>query len=660
MTEQQPDRRGARYTLLRELGSGGFGTVHLAHDAVLQRQVALKELRRDLVAGDEATRAALQARLWREVQITGQLEHPGIVPVYDLATDPDVAGAYYTMRLVRGQPLEEAIAQFHDRRSRGEVDPLELPRLLTAVIDVCNAIGYAHVRGVTHRDLKPANVVLGEFGEVVLLDWGLAALTTEAAATAATPETTPARTDAVRLVTDTPHQTGAGGAGGTPAYMAPEQARGEPGPRTDIYGLGGILFDLLTGRPPHVGENSSEVLDRILRGPTPSARAVAPWVPKALDAICARAMAHAPGQRYATASALADDLRRFLADEPVSALSEPVSSRAGRWMRKHRTWTLAAAVVAGITIAVTSFAAVLLARVSHDERQARQAAEHMREQGLHLAAKFAARTIASEIDVRWRILEAAAQSPVPAAALRELAATTVPVDGHAPLQRWLEANLQEHRLTATATSWFVTDARGRQMARSPLQARLLGSDFSFRDYFHGQGRDLPRGSPARPITAPHRSVVFKSRATGNLMVAFSVPIWSEPVAAEREVIGVLAMTVELGSFAALRVELSGEQVAVLVETKSDWLGAAEGQGLVLHHPRLRGECRLSGDALGELRALRSRNELGGLLLRDYIDPVDPEPRWLAVFEPVLVQGRTGPEHDIGWVVGVQERVDPGR
>ena len=646
------EQRGDRYTLLRQLGSGGFGTVHLAYDRVLQREVALKELRRDLVEPGDPAASDLRARLLREVQVTSQLEHPGIVPVYDLDEDADEANSYYTMRVVRGQPLEDAIARHHERRHRGDIDPLELPRLLNALVGICNAIGYAHARGVMHRDLKPGNVVLGEFGEVVLLDWGLAKVDHGREEPAASPGTAP------RLSTDSPHESVAGAAVGTPAYMAPEQARGEPGDRTDVYGLGAILFELLTGHAPHKGEDSAAVLERILLGATPRAREAGAFVPAALDAVCARAMSRDPQQRYANPAELADELRRFLADEPVDAFAEHLTARIWRWMRRHRTWTLAAAAIAAVTITVTTLAAVLLARISEDERQARMAAERMREQGLRLAAKFAARTVASAVDVRWRVLESSAQSRVLRTRLEALRDTSALQNStqRAWLQQWLEQVHAEHQPSANATSWFLTDARGRHIARSPFDGTLVGNRFAYRDYFHGQGRDLERDAAfAPPIVAPHRSVVFESKATGNRMVAFSVPIWDAPARQDRSVIGVLAMTVELGAFTALQVDLQGEQVAVLIEMRNDWIGGNEGTGLVLHHPLLAGVSRIDAQLVAELRA-RAGTTSPGLLLRNHRDPVAPDVPWLAVFEPVFVRNR---DEVIEWVVAVQERASAG-
>ena len=658
MSESTPNRRGDRYEIRRQLGSGGFGTVHLAYDNVLRREVALKEVRRDL-SGKDATRRDLGSRLLREVQITGQLEHPGIVPIYDLSASSDQADAFYTMRVVRGQPLQEAIASFHAKRDeldrdKGKADRLELPRLLTAIIGICNAISHAHARGVMHRDLKPGNVVLGEFGEVILLDWGLAKLASDPDDPEV--ERSSRSSDRTRrIATDTPADTQDGGAVGTPAYMAPEQALGTPSQYTDIYGIGAILFELLTGRAPHEGRDSTGVLEHILHRPTPRARSVRAGVPRELDAVCARAMAREPSDRYPTPAALAKDLQRYLADEPVSVCHEPLTGRVWRLMRRHRTWTLAVGVVAAVTITVTSIAAVMLAQVSENER-------HAREEGLRLSAKYAARMIASGVDVRWRILEAAAQQAPMIAKMAQLASVDDLSSEDAALSltalnAWLRARKREHQSASLAASWFLTDARGRHVARSPLRQELVGTSFYYRDYFHGEGRDFAPDVPIKkPITEPHRSTVFRSKASGKLIVAFSVPVWSDALDADREVLGVLAMTVELGKFTELTKDVS--RGTVLIERHYDWLHQKQGRGLILDHPELGNEIRRFDPVVFEqLNQWRTKLPNDGLLLRNYSDPLIPGSLWLVAFEPVIVRGRPLLLGDIGWEVAVQERVD---
>ncbi|HEV3081218.1 MAG TPA: serine/threonine-protein kinase, partial [Gemmataceae bacterium] len=226
-TLDAPARDRARYSLTRLYGEGGLGKVWVARDNDLGRDVALKEIKPEQAQHPEACQ-----RFLREAQVTGQLEHPNIVPVYELARRSEDQQPFYCMRLVRGQTLREAIAAYHEREKEGKSEPLELRRLLGAFVNVCQAIGYAHARGVVHRDLKPANVVLGAFGEVVVLDWGLARLVDEQA-----PEE-------VAVHVNPPAATAATVAGqqvGTPAYMAPEQAEGrldQIDGRTDVYGLG--------------------------------------------------------------------------------------------------------------------------------------------------------------------------------------------------------------------------------------------------------------------------------------------------------------------------------------------------------------------------------------------------------------------------------------
>jgi serine/threonine-protein kinase len=245
-----------RYTLTRVHAEGGLGRVWVARDGDLNREVALKEIRPRHAGHAEAGR-----RFLREAQVTGQLEHPNIVPVYELGRGPD-GQPFYTMRFVRGRTLHDAAAEYHQRRGQGRADPPELPRLLNAFVSVCNALSYAHARGVVHRDLKPDNVLLGEFGEVLVLDWGLAKIVGREDAAGGPSGVT---------VTD-PAPAGATVAGvilGTYAYMPPEQARGEVDrldERADVFGLGAILCEILTGQPPYAGPGRGDVVSQAEAG----------------------------------------------------------------------------------------------------------------------------------------------------------------------------------------------------------------------------------------------------------------------------------------------------------------------------------------------------------------------------------------------------------
>jgi serine/threonine-protein kinase len=340
-----------RYTLSRLHATGGIGRVWLARDASLGRDVALKELR-----PEAAGHPAVWARFLREAQVTGQLEHPGIVPIYEVGQRPDGQQPFYTMRFVRGRTLAEAATAYHQRRARGEAGPLELRELLTAFVGVCNAVAYAHSRGVLHRDLKPQNVVLGDYGEVIVLDWGLARVLGRADGDAAT----------LHLpVEGAPGATIQGQVLGTPAYMAPEQAEGRLdllGPATDVYGLGAILYELLTGQPPFTGGETAGVLRRVIHEAPARPRSLEKGAPPALEAVCLKALAKKPGQRYATAKELADEVRHWLADEPVRAYREPLPVRTGRWARRHRTGVAVAAALLVASVAALGVSTVLVNR----------------------------------------------------------------------------------------------------------------------------------------------------------------------------------------------------------------------------------------------------------------------------------------------------------
>lgn len=342
----------ARYELLRLIGQGAWGRVWLARDLRLNREVALKEICPQS-AGSEVARQ----RLVKEAQVTGQLEHPNIVPIHELGHDTATRLPFYAMRYLGNDTLKNAIARHHQHGPDEPRDPLELHRLLTCFVGVCQAVGYAHSQGVVHRDLKPANVALGEFGEVVVLDWGLAK-TIDEADTDVEPDSD---SWTLRLSADAkPADTTLGDVMGTPAFMSPEQAAGlsrKVGYHSDIYGLGAMLFAILTGRAPHEraypNEPMQDLLDRIVVEPTPRASERVP-VPPALDAICAKAMSHRPSGRYGAARELADDVSRWMAGEVVSVYRDSWSKRVSRCLARHRVWAQAGMTAFVLSVLVVS------------------------------------------------------------------------------------------------------------------------------------------------------------------------------------------------------------------------------------------------------------------------------------------------------------------
>jgi WD40 repeat protein len=284
-----------------------LGEVFLALDPELNRQVALKELQAGL-----AYDAVSQSRFLLEAEVTGRLEHPGIVPVYGLGRYAD-GRPYYAMRFIEGETLKDAIEQFHGPNKavrEPDVRDRAFRRLLRSVIDACNAVAYAHSRGVVHRDLKPENIMLGRFGETLVVDWGVAKPLSGPASAAGDRPSLP-------TVVEDSSLTRPGAVVGTPQYMSPEQAAGDPdriGPASDVYGLGATLYCLLVGHAPFPDGDVPAVLRRARRGVFPAPRRLRRAIDPALEAICLKAMALRPEDRYATPLALADELEAWLAD----------------------------------------------------------------------------------------------------------------------------------------------------------------------------------------------------------------------------------------------------------------------------------------------------------------------------------------------------------
>jgi tetratricopeptide (TPR) repeat protein len=331
-----------RYRILRPHARGGLGMILVALDEELNREVAVKQIQ-ERFAGDPGSRA----RFLVEAVITGNLEHPGVVPIYGVGWRD--RRPYYAMRLIRGESLKEAIGRFREGRLDPGARSLALRKLLGRFTTVCDTVAYAHDRGVLHRDLKPANIMLGPYGETLVVDWGLA-----------TPIRRPAAPVDQGGGPPAPGReaTAPGPPVGTPVFMSPEQAAGARdrlGPASDVYSLGATLYCLLTGRAPFEGE-PDDVLRAVQKGEFPPPQRLDPTLDPALEAICLKAMATRPEDRYATPRALADDVERWAADEPVSAWKEPLSRRARRWARRHRT--AAAAAAAALLAGVIGLSAV--------------------------------------------------------------------------------------------------------------------------------------------------------------------------------------------------------------------------------------------------------------------------------------------------------------
>jgi tRNA A-37 threonylcarbamoyl transferase component Bud32 len=342
---------GVRYRRLREHARGGLGEVFVALDEELNREVALKEIQ-----DKHADHPDARARFLREAEVTGKLEHPGVVPVYGLGTYPD-GRPFYAMRFIRGESMQAAIRRFHKadedpRRNPGERS-LALRDLLTRFVSVCNAVAYAHSQNVLHRDVKPENAMLGEYGESLVVDWGLAKVIDQP-----DPEQTKPERPILAGTGSGSAPTQIGSVVGTPAFMPPEQAHGQldqMGPRSDVFSLGATLYCLLTGHPPYSG---SDVLIQAATAEAVPARQRKRSVPAALEALCIKAMAKKPEDRYPTAKALAEEVQRWLADEPVHAYREPVMDRVRRWGRRNRS--LAASFAVALVTAMVALAVGLV------------------------------------------------------------------------------------------------------------------------------------------------------------------------------------------------------------------------------------------------------------------------------------------------------------
>jgi eukaryotic-like serine/threonine-protein kinase len=325
-----PDLSGTRYRLLERVARGGMGVVFTAEDENLHRRIALKVLDVPATDGDLAN------RLIREARVLAALEHPGIVPVHDVGTLAD-GRVFYTMKFVEGKRLDKYIDSV-----------ASIPDRLRIFLRICDAVAFAHARGVLHRDLKPANIMVGPFGEVLVMDWGLAKIlgkNISPTACQGDPDVTifekpKPQSASASDATEISVVTGHGTVMGTPGYMSPEQARGDVGhldARSDIFSLGALLRFLLTGDPEQTFPSSGPRLD------------------KSLAAICVKATAVSPAERYPNVQEMALDVSRYLDGLAVGAHRESLFERAGRFYRRYRFFILLIAAYLAMRVLILLF-----------------------------------------------------------------------------------------------------------------------------------------------------------------------------------------------------------------------------------------------------------------------------------------------------------------
>jgi eukaryotic-like serine/threonine-protein kinase len=618
------------YRAERFLGAGAYGQVWVAVDTNTGRQVAIKFY---------LHRGGLDwGVLTREVERLALLfADRYVVQLFEVGWDSDPP--YFVMEYLERGSLAERL----------NAGPLSVEDSIELFRDVAIGLVHAHGKGVLHCDLKPANVLLDQDNHPRLADFGQSRLSHE----------------------QTPSL-------GTLFYMAPEQAdlHALPDARWDVYALGALLYAMLTGGPPYRGDEAlaqiqqaaglEEQLARyrhwIEHAPWPKAHRHLPGVDRALSDIIHRCLAVDPHKRFANPQAVLDALH---------------ARGARRARRPLLVLGLVGPFVLLLIVSLFGYNVFETSLQESSEALTRRALESDR-----FAAQFVAETVAREIDQRWHALERIAGGEE-FRRVFEAAIDDDPAAGAIDALQALLEKLDRQHVLADSDSWYVLDAQGTQLARSPLVRDIIGRDYAFRDYFHGQGLDLPRDARPRPLKQPYLSIVFTSEATDRRTVALSVPIFDQPSQAEgRRVIGVLCHAVDLGHFARLRAdERSGNnQLPVLVDSRKDATGR---QGAILEHPELRSllekgsvdpnRLYLPTGTLSDLEKLRrlrreprddnpaeaeQMNELAWI--SDYRDPLDGEfsGRWLAAAEPVEVMTRDDMKsRDTGWAILVQERYE---
>ncbi len=493
---------GPRFGLAKVHARGGMGEVWLARDERIGREVALKKMRARMKGKED--------QFFWEGQVTGQLEHPGVAPVHELGMD-DAGEPYYVMKFVHGKTLLEEIDAFHAAPAARPEREVERVRLLRVFLAVCQTVAFAHSRGILHRDIKPENVMTGEYGETLVLDWGLAKLVGE--------DEWHDRGPVRRLsYSGETLETVAGAIKGTPFYMSPEVAAGSThlvDRVSDVFLLGATLYHQLTGVKPRQGKTIPELISAAHKPPPPP-RSVDPTVPKPLEAVCLKAMAVERAARYQSAKELSEDLERFLAGEPVTAYRETFTERAWRWARRHRRAigraAAAIAVIAAAAVGVERYRKFEVQRQAERDEAARllqEADDELKRKDAALAAE------AAQNALNARMKQAAAdlgRFRALAEEARFLAASTHPVAAAAPYFNARAGLAKGQEALDLAARWgakldaFPLDGDRPELASDLYDLLLLTAQVRAQAGGPNTGQDvLARLDRAAGLNAPGRS-----------------------------------------------------------------------------------------------------------------------------------------------------------
>ena len=575
-----------RYVVGREIARGGMGRILAARDRRLGRPVAIKEL---LIGSNE-----LRARFEREARITATLQHPAIVSLLEAGAWPG-GEPFYVMKLVTGESLDKVIARCPTLDARLAL----LPNVIAAV----DALAYAHSKRVIHRDLKPGNVLVGEFGETVVIDWGLAK---DLAATSGEPDVS------VGPYRAAPGQTLAGSVMGTPAYMPVEQAQGEAvDERADVYALGAMLYHVLAGVPPYTGKTSDAILDAVVAGPPPPIDARTAGVPPDLVTIVTKAMALAAADRYPTAKQLADDLKKFQTGQLVGAHRYSTWQLLRRWGRRHRT-PLAVAAVASVLLGTLGVVSVrrIVREQARTEQSRRDAEELMSFMLLDVRDKL---TPLGRLDLLDQVAKKAvayydqrgdhgseAELRTRALARRNLG-DVLAAQGHA------DQALAEYRASmAIAKTLAANDP-----TNAGLQLDLSNSHDTIGDALRAQGDAAGALAEYRVALAITTTLTANdpTNAAQHRQLSFSHNRIGDVLRAQGDAAGALA---EFRAAMAIR-----EKLAASDPTNADWQ-----RDLSVSHDRIADVLSEQGDAAGALAEYRASMAIATTLVRN--DPTNAD------------------------------------